>query len=435
MGRYFCSNCEANLLKQKGFRRNCDSWTCTKCGMLMINPKSDDSGRRFKDVRWSCDECGASLDKQPGFSDWFDSWTCTECGHVNPINEDEVYESEAAYQRSLCWEEDEYSDEDEYEENNDSCLESSYEESGYEDDAEDSADDEYDDSNDDYLYKHPHRCDWCNKLLNRQENYNENYNNCECERCGYLNYWSDDEDEEDDEELDDDSNVEENTSGDYERFSSTGGYHGHSLAYYRWHDFLHALKICGIVSLVILVFVGGFIAYYAIERTFFGLSTGFSSSNVPKLEYSELEERLSEIGFKFISTSEEFDLSFNDKDKIGIVSSVTIDEDTSYDEDDTFSRYARVKITYHELMKVNPPISSFMARGEDYLEIGKMFEDAGFGNIVYEADYDVGLGIFKTIDTVEEIKIDGNKKYETTRNYSVDSPIVIIYHASKDDKN
>lgn len=86
---YFCPNCEAILNDQYGFDPDKGSWTCTKCGMHLMD---DDvyEGDTFEGVAWYCDDCGAFLNRQSGFYDYCGSWICTECGHSNPINEDEI---------------------------------------------------------------------------------------------------------------------------------------------------------------------------------------------------------------------------------------------------------------------------------------------------------------------------------------------------------
>ena len=134
MSEYYCPNCGADLDDQPGFDPNAGYWTCTSCGQFLIDPADgNDVSSRFKDVGWFCDGCGAYLNKQFGFSDWNSTWQCTECGYINNISEDEIYESEAAYQASRN-ESEEYSydyDEDEDEDEDD------------EDYGEDDADEDY----------------------------------------------------------------------------------------------------------------------------------------------------------------------------------------------------------------------------------------------------------------------------------------------------
>ena len=99
MGEYYCPNCGADLDEQDGFDPSCGTWTCTSCGMLLMD---DDiyAGDTYEGVAWYCDECGALLNRQSGFSDSYDSWVCTECGHSNGLTEDDIYDSEEDYENS-----------------------------------------------------------------------------------------------------------------------------------------------------------------------------------------------------------------------------------------------------------------------------------------------------------------------------------------------
>ena len=98
MGTYYCMVCGAELDDQAGFDPNAGYHTCTECGMLLLDPKYTDGSVRFGDIGWFCDGCGAFLNRQEGFTDLHGSWRCSECGQVNPISEEEIYESEEEYQ-------------------------------------------------------------------------------------------------------------------------------------------------------------------------------------------------------------------------------------------------------------------------------------------------------------------------------------------------
>lgn len=98
MDEYFCPNCGAVLNDQFGFDPSCGSWTCTCCGIQLLD---DDvyEGDIYEGIAWYCDVCGALLNRQTGFSDLYDSWICTECGHSNSITDNEIYESREDYER------------------------------------------------------------------------------------------------------------------------------------------------------------------------------------------------------------------------------------------------------------------------------------------------------------------------------------------------
>ncbi len=87
----YCTNCDADLTKQKGFNADSLYWVCKGCGQMLIRPDFD------WDVIWRCDKCGNLLNVQEGFSEDCGEWACRKCGTVNPINKSGLYSSEAEY--------------------------------------------------------------------------------------------------------------------------------------------------------------------------------------------------------------------------------------------------------------------------------------------------------------------------------------------------
>lgn len=60
--------------------------------------EGDDLDKRFPGIEWFCDRCGARLDHQPGFDDHLRVWKCTKCGYKNPIEINEIYDSDEAWE-------------------------------------------------------------------------------------------------------------------------------------------------------------------------------------------------------------------------------------------------------------------------------------------------------------------------------------------------
>ena len=89
MNEYFCPHCSAILNDQYGFDPDKGTWTCTECGMHLMDDDVYD-GDTFEGVAWYCDGCGVLLNRQPGFSDIYGSWECTKCGHINGTTEDDI---------------------------------------------------------------------------------------------------------------------------------------------------------------------------------------------------------------------------------------------------------------------------------------------------------------------------------------------------------
>ncbi len=87
----YCTNCFADLTKQKGFNADSLYWVCRGCGQMLIRPDLD------WNVIWRCDKCGDLLNTQEGFNEECVEWACRKCGTVNPINKNGLYRSEAEY--------------------------------------------------------------------------------------------------------------------------------------------------------------------------------------------------------------------------------------------------------------------------------------------------------------------------------------------------
>lgn len=87
MAEYFCTHCGATLNRQQGFNPAAGMWTCTECGMLLMN---EETYEMVGDVAWYCDGCGALMNKQDGFTDVKGWWRCTECGRINGTTEADI---------------------------------------------------------------------------------------------------------------------------------------------------------------------------------------------------------------------------------------------------------------------------------------------------------------------------------------------------------
>lgn len=407
MSDYYCTNCGADLGNQYGFDPEKGYWTCTVCGTLMTDPDDPDFDTP-SGATWFCDGCGACLNKQSGFSEYYSSWTCTECGHDNRIDESEIYDSEEDYQRSK---------------------------------------EEYDDLGDDYLYDHPHRCESCGKLLNRQSDYSDYFSSCTCEKCGTWNTW-DDEDEDDDssgDSDDDDSDDDESYSG-YSSYSSDSSSHSyssksyvHRTTYKRtfsewWHDFLHKLKIIFFCTLGILILIGGIFVYYKADAYFAGIPIGVSAETLSEYTYDELKQKLLDSGYKFVSCTSVADLEYSESELVNHVAEVSIGEVSSFSQKDKFSRFSRIVIQYHILKIGELPVSAKDAKGQNYEDVVQLFKEAGFGNIELQVDYDIVFGFLAKENTIESITVNGDKKFSEGYTYSVDVPVVITYHAKSSDK-
>ena len=413
MDEYYCPNCNAILNDQYGFDPDNGTWTCQVCGQTLYGDDMEETMSSFPGVIWYCDSCGAVLNKQSGFDDSCGSWYCTECGHRNPISEEEIYDSEQSYQDHIS-KSDNDDDDDDY---------------GY---------------GEEWQFDNPRRCECCGRLLNKQDGFEDWANSFICEKCGYLNEWSANDDEYDE----DCEDNEEDTSSDNSHFNNSGGYSYTNKASYKTDELREFAKRASKqektrsrkkywkvwIILIIISAAGLYIGYRVYEYKKLTV-IGISSVACKDSSYTEIKQILQAAGFTNISTTAVEDLSFENLDQEGQIIAVTISGQTDFSADSKFPYDSRIIIEYHSAARIKPPIAPKDAKGSSCDDILKLFQDAGFGAVSLEADYDLLLGWINKDGSVESVSINGNTKYSIDSYYRVDAEIVIVYHAFRRDKD
>lgn len=429
MSDYYCPHCGADLGDQPGFDPDAGYWTCTECGQFLTDPEDEsDEPSRFDGVGWFCDGCGAYLNKQSGFSDWYSTWTCTECGHVNNLSEDEIYESEEAYQASRKEEEPE----------------------------EDDGDDGYG-YGEEWQYDHPRRCECCDRLLNKQDGFEEWLGYFTCEKCGYYNEWStdDEDDDEDDEESsesysgyvgsdsaydnDDDEDEEDEEEEDEEEVGS----YFDSEEYKRWVQAEARRKEEQEREQEELRREKEAERRQKQEqrkeqrkrlwRTITGKKQviGFSSDQCQHMRYEDVVALLRNQEFYNISVSSSEDLLPESMALEGTVGQISINGTTAFDASAQFPFNAKIHIVYHMLKTAVPPLTSRSAKRMDIEDVEWEFSNAGFRNIHREAIHDLTKGWLVKEDSVEKVAIDGKTDFKKSDRFRLDAQIVISYHVFK----
>lgn len=360
MGENYCTNCGADLDIQPGFDSNNGYWTCTVCGKLMINPDDPDFS---SDVVWFCDECGACLNKQYGFSEGYSSWTCTACGHINPINPDEVYASEAEYQEDKARKEQEV---------HFSC------------DAEVDEEDEP-----------------------SQE---------------YVVYDEDDEEE---------NSYEYLTHQDYE---STGFVDSLKVFFNIVFKWIKRIIYC-VLILCVLCTVWMIYSHFSTKESNKidnCITIGISSSDILGKDHTSIEKRLKELGFADVDSYEMCDLIYSERSRDGIIERISVAGEEIFDSSMKYDKDVHIIIEYHSLKIVNPPMTSNEAKKQNYNDVVKAFNDAGFGNIKLVQEKDLITGWLTKDGSVESVAINGDTKYQTSASFLVDIEITITYHTFKE---
>lgn len=367
MGEYYCTNCGADLDNQPGFDPSKGYWTCTECGKLMLDPNDTDFD---SDVAWFCDECGACLNKQYGFSDSYSSWTCTACGHTNPINSDEIYESEAAYQEEKARRESysySYNSDDDDDENDD------------EEDDDDENDDEEDDDD--------------------ANSYNYTYN-----YSGRSSYHS---------------------VGIIDSIKSFFG------TVWKW---IKRIFFCAIALCVLCTgwMIYDSIASKKAAKIDNRIAIGVSSLEVIGQDYERIEEQLEDTGFSYVVSYQMYDLDYSERNKEGTIGKIEVDGDETFSSSARYDKDVDIVIEYHSLKNEYPPMTSKEAKKQNYNDVVTQFKNAGFGNIKLVQEKDLITGWVTKDGSVESVSINGDAKYKTTSSFRVDAEITITYHTFKD---
>ena len=155
-----------------------------------------------------------------------------------------------------------------------------------------------------------------------------------------------------------------------------------------------------------------------------------SSGDYAGMNYQEVSDELSGLGFKSISTEEIADLPSLGEVKDGAVESVTIGGE-AFEAGGSFSKESEVHIVYHTIKTLQLPIGADEISGKDYKEIGKLLSDSGFTNIDIKEVDDIDPDS-TTADPYNEMTVDGTTSFKKGDIVPFDVAIGIYYHIPYD---
>ena len=151
-----------------------------------------------------------------------------------------------------------------------------------------------------------------------------------------------------------------------------------------------------------------------------------SSGDYAGMNYQEVSEELSKLGFKNISTEEIADLPSQGETKDGSVESVTIGGE-AFEAGGSFSKEAEVHIVYHTIKTLPLPIGADEISGKDYKEIGKLLSDSGFTNVEVKEVKDIDPEGAAT-DPYNEVTVSGSADFQKGDVVPFDAAISVFYH-------
>ncbi len=357
----------------------------------------------------------------------------TKCGYENKLSEDDIHESEEAYEKSQ-----KEKDEEDYDD-------------GFGYDRE-------------WEFCTPRRCECCNRLLNLQSSFSEGSDYHTCEKCGYYNDFSssneddDEEDNEEDDEEDDDEDEydrydedeDDNDNEDDEEDDSNDhvlNVDHHDAVSNERVEHLRALaleeslrKQREIMQKQQLREAEARIRrekrkarLTKVWRTLSGKKqiVGLSSDQCKTMNYTEVVKILQGKEFYNVTTRAIEDLSPEDKARAGIVERVSFNGQETFTASSAFPYASRIEIIYHVLKRRNPPLTAREAKRMDIDDVVWEFTNAGFENIEKIPIADLKTGWLNREDSVESVTIDGKSGFKKSDRINVAAHIIIRYHVFK----
>lgn len=152
-------------------------------------------------------------------------------------------------------------------------------------------------------------------------------------------------------------------------------------------------------------------------------------------QYTEIETLLKDIGFSSIECIALDDLSRKEEKKRGVVESVQVNGQELSNLDEINLSSAAV-IKYHSMKKAgaNEVYITTAAKdlsGKDFKEVIRILTEMGFTNISNVALEDLSAGWFSQENTVKEVSIDGNTKFEIGDIFNKTVKVTVSYHSFK----
>ena len=91
-------------------------------------------------------------------------------------------------------------------------------------------------------------------------------------------------------------------------------------------------------------------------------------------------------------------------------------------------------MVYHTVELYNPPLTSKKAKGMNYIDEIREFENVGFTNVTTNVEYDIVTGWLTDDGEVKSQTINGKKEFDSDDKYRLDAEVVVTYHTLKKNK-
>lgn len=151
-----------------------------------------------------------------------------------------------------------------------------------------------------------------------------------------------------------------------------------------------------------------------------------SSADYARMNYQEVSDELTKLGFNNISSEEIADLASKGQVPDGAIESVTVSGE-SFEAGSSFPKNAEILIKYHTFRTIPMPIGPDEIEGMDYKEIGKLITDSGFTSVTVNEVYDIDPGTAQA-DHVNEVTVSGSADFNKGDAVPFDADIAVNCH-------
>ena len=189
----------------------------------------------------------------------------------------------------------------------------------------------------------------------------------------------------------------------------------------------------GIAITILILTIAVFFAieYYEVQKL---IPIGCSSENLEGLKYTEVVQKLKEAGFSNVQTKEISDLTISRDAEEKLVTDIKLIFGDSFDENTKYPSNLGITVVYHTVELYNPPLTSKKAKGMNYIDVIREFENVGFTNVTTNVEYDIVTGWLTDDGEVKSVTINGKKEFDSDDKYRLDAEVVVTYHTLKKNK-
>lgn len=161
-------------------------------------------------------------------------------------------------------------------------------------------------------------------------------------------------------------------------------------------------------------------------------TVGLSSDQCKNMQYGDVITFLKSREFYNFRVSASETLSGKNASQEGVVARISIDNQDLFEELTEFPYDAFINIAFYSMKKAFPPLTSRNAKRADLKDIILSFRNAGFENLYQQAIPDITKRWLAKDNYVEAVMINGRTDYKKNERFRIDTKVVIIYHTFKD---